>query len=126
MRGRKPIMLYDLYNGNKMQGKYSAAELAQRFGCSKSKIYSVVATSGQIGEYYLDNGIPEGFAQKWNQAVEVLKRVLEKERQNEMLIPCGVMDCFANSDGQCSCLTDNHFKDGCPFFKPRDNELEES
>ena len=98
MRGRKLMMLYDLYNGDKMQGKYSAAELAQRFGCSKSKIYTV----------------------------EILKRVLEKERQKEMLIPCGVMDCFANSDGQCSCLTDNHFKDGCPFFKPRDNELEES
>lgn len=32
MRGRKPMMLYDLYNGDKMQGKYSAAELILRMG----------------------------------------------------------------------------------------------
>lgn len=29
------------------------------------------------------------------------------------------MDCFANRDGRCSCLTDNGFgKRDCPFYKP--------
>ena len=34
-RGRKPMMLYDLYDGEELIGKYSASELAERFGCSK-------------------------------------------------------------------------------------------
>lgn len=123
-RGRKPMMLYDLYDGEELIGKYSASELAERFGCSKSKIYSAATTYGKIDGYSLDKGIPEGFAEKWIQAVGILKSVVEKERQMVGLIPCERAGCFANSEGRCVCLTDNHFKAGCPFYKPRGGKEE--
>ena len=28
-------------------------------------------------------------------------------------------DCFARAGGVCLCLTDNEFKDGCPFYKSK-------
>ena len=125
-RGRKPTMLYDLYAGEEMQGKYSASEIAERFGCNTRKVYKAIATDGMIDGYFLDKGIPEGFAEKWNQASEILKSVIEKERQREMvgLIPCERTGCFANNDGRCVCLRDNHFKAGCPFYKPRGGKEE--
>ena len=30
---------------------------------------------------------------------------------------CRLHDCFANKNGYCVCLTDNHFNKPCPFFK---------
>ena len=127
-RGRKPTMLYDLYAGEEKQGKYSATEIAERFGCNTRKVYKAIATDGMIDGYFLDKGIPEGFAEKWNQASEILKSVIEKERQREMvgLIPCERTGCFANNDGRCVCLRDNHFKAGCPFYKPKGEEESES
>lgn len=125
-RGRKPMMLYDLYDGEELIGKYSVSELAERFGCSKSKIYSAANTYGKIDGYSLDKGIPEGFAEKWIQAVGILKSVVEKERQMVGLIPCERAGCFANNDGRCVCLRDNHFKAGCPFYKPKGEEESES
>ena len=125
-RGRKATMLYDLYAGDEMQGKYSAAEIAGMLGCSTRVVYQAIDTDGQLRGYFLDKGVPEGFSESWNRASEILKGVIAKERQREMigLIPCSRENCFANNDSRCNCLTNNEFKGGCPFYKPKKGEKE--
>lgn len=86
--GRKkgiPSMLYDLYKGEELLGKYSAGEIAEIACCGKNAVYNAVKTGGLLsGLYHVDYGLPPNFKMTWTAACGRAKEALaERRRENE-------------------------------------------
>ena len=82
--GRKkgiPSMLYDLYEGEELLGKYSAGEIAEIACCGKNAVYNAVKTGGLLsGLYHVDYGLPPNFKMTWTAACGRAKEALGERR----------------------------------------------
>lgn len=48
--------------------------------------------------------------------------IILRQRKNSDSPRCAADRCFAYWDGKCSALTDCTFKEGCPFFKDKEEK----
>lgn len=83
--GRKkgiPSMLYDLYKGEELLGKYSAGEIAEIACCGKNAVYNAVKTGGLLsGLYHVDYGLPPNFRMTWTAACRKAREALRQRRE---------------------------------------------
>lgn len=84
MRKRKksPNMLYDLYRGDDLLGKYEAAEIADIACCSRNAVYGAAKTGGLLsGLYHVDYGLPPNFRMTWTAACRKAREALRQRRE---------------------------------------------
>lgn len=79
---RSSGMLYDLYEGEELLGKYSAGEIAEIACCGKNAVYNAVKTGGLLsGLYHVDYGLPPNFKMTWTAACGRAKEALAERRR---------------------------------------------
>lgn len=62
-------MYVDVYDREEFVGKYETDELFQEFGIRESSMYRALRTNCILqGRYRLEHGVPNGFAENWEEA----------------------------------------------------------
>lgn len=79
---RSSGMLYDLYEGDELLGKYEAAEIADIACCSRNAVYGAAKTGGLLsGLYHVDYGLPPNFRMTWTAACQSAKEALARRKE---------------------------------------------
>ena len=79
---RSSGMLYDLYEGDELLGKYEAAEIADIACCTRNAVYNAASTGGLLsGIYHVDYGLPPNFRLTCTTACRKPREALRQRRE---------------------------------------------